>query len=167
MFFKIIVLKKFVNFTGKHLYWSDFYKAAGPQNSNFIKKKLQHRFFPEKFSKFLRTLCFPAAASAGLRLPACNFVKKETPAKMISPWILQNFQEHLLTGHLWMIASCVYLRTLRNFSEHLFYRASFHSLFYVQVVEFQPPDTVKIFFTSAFQAFYTRTTSSHSKTLKS
>ena len=30
-----------------------------------------------------------------------------------------------------------------------------------------PPDTVRNYFTSAFQAFYTGTTSSHSKTLKS
>ena len=52
MFFKIIVLKMFVNFTGEHLYWSDFYKTADPQNSNFIKKRLQHRFFPEKLKNF-------------------------------------------------------------------------------------------------------------------
>ena len=41
------------------------------------------------------------------------------------------------------------------------------TLFQVQVTEFQLPDTVRNYFTSAFQAFYTRTTSSHSKTLKS
>ena len=32
-------------------------------------------------------------------------------------------------------------------------------LFYVQVAEFQSPDTVKNYFTSAFQAFYTRSRS--------
>ena len=32
-----------------------FKKAAGLQACNFIKKKLQHRFFPAKFTKFLRT----------------------------------------------------------------------------------------------------------------
>ena len=36
-------------------------------------------------------------------------------------------------------------------------------LFYVQVAEFQPPDTVKNYFTGAFQAFYTKSRSSHSK----
>ena len=36
-------------------------------------------------------------------------------------------------------------------------------LFYVQVAEFQPPDTVKNYFTGAFQAFYTRSRSIHSK----
>ena len=35
--------------------------------------------------------------------------------------------------------------------------------FPVQVAEFQPLDTVKNYFTGAFQAFYTRTRSSHSK----
>ena len=33
----------------------------------------------------------------------------------------------------------------------------------IQVAEFQPPDTVKKYFTRAFQAFYTRTRSSYSK----
>ena len=55
-----------------------------------------------------------------------------------------------------------------SFSEHLFYRAPLRNcLNHVQFAEFQPPDTVKNYFASAFQAFYTRTTSSHSKTLKS
>ena len=45
MFFKSDVLKNFANFTGKHLCWS----------LNFIKKRLQHRRFPMKFAKFLRT----------------------------------------------------------------------------------------------------------------
>ena len=34
---------------------------------------------------------------------------------------------------------------------------------HVQVAEFQPADTVKNYFSGAFQAFYTRTWSSHSK----
>ena len=38
-------------------------------------------------------------------------------------------------------------------------------LFYVQVSEFQPTDTVKNYFTGAFQAFYTGLRSSNSKTL--
>ena len=47
IFFKIGVLKNFANFTGKHLCWSLFW--------NFIKNRLQHRCFPVKFAKFLRT----------------------------------------------------------------------------------------------------------------
>ena len=78
MFFQTIVIKKFVNFTEKTCVRVFFIKVAGPQNSNFIQKRLQKRFFPVKFAKF------PVAASASLRFPACNFVKKENPAKMFS-----------------------------------------------------------------------------------
>ena len=93
------------------------------------------------------------AASAGLRFPVCNFVKKETPAKMF-------FCEFLRTKFLRtsfdrtppLTTPCVYMTVLRSFSEHLFYR---------------PPDRVRNYFTSVFQAFYTRATSSNSKTLKS
>ena len=64
-----------------------------------------------------------------------------------------------------MTASCVYLRILKSFSEHPFYRAPLRKhLFHVQVAEFQPPDIVKNYFTSAFQVFYTRKTGSHLKT---
>ena len=72
-----------------------FNKVAGPQNSNFIKERFQHRIFPAKFAKFLRTPCLtdesPGAASAGLRFPACNFVKKAAPAKMFFLGVLQDF----------------------------------------------------------------------------
>ena len=47
MFFKIDVLKNFPNFTGKHQCWS-----CRPQG---LKKRLQHRCFPVKFARFLRT----------------------------------------------------------------------------------------------------------------
>ena len=52
MFFKIGVRKNFANFTGKHLCWSPF----------LIKlQRLQHRCFPVKLPRFLRTP--PVAAS--------------------------------------------------------------------------------------------------------
>ena len=70
MFLKIIVLKKFVNFTKKTCVGVFFNKVAGPQNFNFIKRDS---------NKDSRS---PVAASASLRFPACNFVKKENPAKM-------------------------------------------------------------------------------------
>ena len=44
VFCKKNILKKFANFTGKHL-----------QVCNFVKKRLQHRNFPVSFKKFLRT----------------------------------------------------------------------------------------------------------------
>ena len=44
-----------------------FDKVTGPQGCNFIKKRLQHRCFPVKFAKYLRTPFFyrtpPVAAS--------------------------------------------------------------------------------------------------------
>ena len=47
---------------------------------------------------------------------------------------------------------------LRSFSEHDFYRPLLgNCLFYVQVVEFQPTEKVKKYFTDAFQAFSIRT----------
>ena len=69
-------------------------KVAGPQNSNFIEKRLQHRFFSSEICKIFKNTLFyrsPAAASGGLRFPACTFVKKETASKMFFLWVLQNF----------------------------------------------------------------------------
>ena len=84
MFFKTIAIKKFVNFTEKTCVGIFFNKDAGPQNSNFIQKRLQQRFFPVKFVNNLFYRLPPAAASASLRFPACNFAKKENPAKVFS-----------------------------------------------------------------------------------
>ena len=50
------VLENFANFTGKYLCWSLFFnKVAGLQ---LYYKRLQHRCFPVKFVKFLRTPFF-------------------------------------------------------------------------------------------------------------
>ena len=45
------VLKNFAIFTRKHLCWSLF-SVFGV---NFIKERLQHRYFPVNITKFLRT----------------------------------------------------------------------------------------------------------------
>ena len=88
MFFKTIVIKKFVNFTEKTCVRVFFNKVAGPQNSNFIQKRLQQRFFSCEICKISKSNLFyrlsPAVVSASLRFPACNFAKKENPAKMFS-----------------------------------------------------------------------------------
>ena len=47
------VLKKFGNFTGKHLCWSLFLIKL--QAQSLVKKRLQHWRFPVKFAEFLRT----------------------------------------------------------------------------------------------------------------
>ena len=58
MFFKLGVFKNFASFTGKHVLESMFNKVRGLKFCNFIKKRLQHRCFPVKFVKFLRTPFF-------------------------------------------------------------------------------------------------------------
>ena len=52
MFFKIGVLKSFVNFTGKRLCWNLFLKNLQAEGLQLHKKRLQHRCFPAKFAKF-------------------------------------------------------------------------------------------------------------------
>ena len=55
VFNKKAALKNFAIFTEKHLRWSLFLnKNVGLQSWNFIKKRLQHRFFPVNIAKFLR-----------------------------------------------------------------------------------------------------------------
>ena len=49
------LLKNFAIFTEKHLRWGLFLnKSAGLQSWNFIKKRLQHRFFPVNIAKILK-----------------------------------------------------------------------------------------------------------------
>ena len=56
VFNKKAVHKNLAIFTEKHLRWSLFLnKNVGLQSWNFIKKRLQHRFFPVNIAKFLRT----------------------------------------------------------------------------------------------------------------
>ena len=56
VFCKKGVLRKFAKFTRKHLCQSLFFnKVAGLRSTTLLKKRLQHRFFPLNFSKFLRT----------------------------------------------------------------------------------------------------------------
>ena len=69
MFFKIGVLKNFTNFRAK--LESLFNKLTGLRTSKFIKKRHEHRCFPVKFAKFLRTPFFnrtPALAASMQRL---------------------------------------------------------------------------------------------------
>ena len=98
--------------------------------------------------------------------PACNFIDKRLQQRCFHVKFAKFLRTCLLlTEHLLMTTSCVYLWILRSFSEHFFYREPPENsmLYHVQVAEFQPPDTVKSYSTDAFQAFYKRTRSSHSK----
>ena len=56
VFCKKGVLKKFTNFTRKQLYWSLFPMKVQAWLYNFFKKRLQHRCFLLKLTKFLKTL---------------------------------------------------------------------------------------------------------------
>ena len=85
MFFKIGVRKNFTNFTGKHLCWSLFLIKL--QACNFLKKRLQHRDFPVKFVKFLKTSFF----TDHLRWLLLLFLKEDTYKQEIKsqyylPW---------------------------------------------------------------------------------
>ena len=137
-----------------------------------LKRDSPTQVFSCKICQIFENILFyrpsPAAASASLMIPAATLLKKETPAKMFFCKFCNIFKNIFWPEHLQMTTSCVYLRILRSFSEHLSYRAPLRNcLFDVQFAEFQPPDTVKYYFTSAFQAFYRRTTKTHSKALKS
>ena len=56
VFYTKVIIKNFAIFTEKQLRWSLFLnKNAGLQSWNFIKKRLQHRFFPVNIMKILRT----------------------------------------------------------------------------------------------------------------
>ena len=105
-----------------------FYKVEGLQSCSFIKKRLQHRFFPVKFSKLLKSQCFTQHLQS-LLLEVVVF----QPATLLKKRLQQrcfcvNFakflrKSFLLTEHLWMTACCLYLWILRSFSEHFIYRA--------------------------------------------
>ena len=50
------VLRNFAKFTGKHPHQSlSFNKVVGLRHATLLKKRLQHRYFPVNFAKFLRT----------------------------------------------------------------------------------------------------------------
>ena len=96
-----------------------------------------------KVCKFHRKT--PVSESSLIKLQALrtpSLLKRDSNTGFF-PRNLRNFYEQLLADHLRMTASCVYLRILRSFSEHLIYRATLRNwLFYLQVTEFQPPDTI-------------------------
>ena len=65
MFYKIVVLKNFAIFTGKHLCWSLFFiklqiwkPATLSKRDSNTGVRLQHRCFPVNIEKFLRTDSF-------------------------------------------------------------------------------------------------------------
>ena len=58
MFSKICALKYFANFNGKYTCVGVSFSESFPQACNFIKMRLQRRYFPVKFAKFSRAGSF-------------------------------------------------------------------------------------------------------------
>ena len=87
MFFKMVALKilQFHSFIGKHLYGSLFNKVADPQNITLLKSDSSTGAFLWNLRSFSEYLFFgtsPVAACDSFKFSACNFIKKETPAKI-------------------------------------------------------------------------------------
>ena len=75
------VFKYFANFTGKHLVGVFLIKLQTFKFYNFIKKRLQHKCFPVKFAKSIRTLiltakdCFCSSKINVRQCSLCTLVK--------------------------------------------------------------------------------------------
>ena len=105
------------------------------------------------------------AVSDSFRFPACNFIIK----RFLQRCFLVNFAKFLRTCFDRRPPDDCFLglsvKFKKAFRTSLLWSTSENCFFHVQVAEFQPADTdaVKNYFTGAFQAFYTRVRSSHSK----
>ena len=106
----------------------------------------------------------PAAASEGFRFLACNFIKKVLRKRFFFCEFCKTFK-NIFSFDKTPPDGCFLCLSVNfeMFSELLLQSTSGKLLFGVQVAEFQPPDTVKNYFTGAFQAFYIRSRGSHSK----
>ena len=103
-------------------------------------------------------------ASKGLRLPAGNFIKKETPEKMFFCEFCKIVKK-IVSFDRATPDDCFLCLSVnfKTFFRTLLLWSTSGKLFHIQVAEFQPPDTEKSYFTGGFQEFYVRTRSSHSK----
>ena len=86
----------------------------------------------------------PVAASGSFRFPACNLMKKETPAKTFFfefCKIVKNIFWQNTSGRLLFVFICESWEVFQitSFIEHLWKTAYFQ----MQVAEFQLPDTIK------------------------
>ena len=131
-----------------------FNKVSGPQNCNFIKKRLQHRFFSCEFCKLSKTTYFvedlwtadsetpenlskdtffdrtsPLAAYGIFRFPACNLIKKETWAKVFICEFCKIFKNIFWqnnSGWLLLVFICEFwVFQLTSFMEHFWGTAYF------------------------------------------
>ena len=157
-----------------------FNKVAGLQKCNFIKKSLQHSFFIVNFVNYPRTPTLQIIYE-GLLLKQPVRLFKNTFFPDHLQWLLltvpgfqpaallknrlgekclsTNFVNFLRTSFVRTPPDDSFLCLSVNFEifrSPLLQSTSGNCLFYLQVVEFQPPHTVSKYFICAFQAFYTR-----------
>ena len=119
-----------------------------------------------KFSKFLRAHCFTEHLH-WLLLEISDFqcailLKKRLRQRCFCMNFLKFLRiPFLLTEHLRMTASWVYVWILRSFSKHFFYRAPRGNCYFMYKLQnFAPSDLVKSYFTHDCRAFYRRSRSS-------
>ena len=78
------------NYFEEHLWTSAF--------KHYLKKRLEHRWFPVNFVNYLRTLIFWKICKR-LVLPVRKSLERDC-LTVISLWILRNFQESFFAEHL-------------------------------------------------------------------
>ena len=93
------VLKNFAIFTGKFLCWSLFWTKL--QACNFLKKRLQHRYFPVNVVKFSRT---PILKYICKWLLLCTSPISSTIIFQIHTELLLHVQLSLLRDIFWVIS---------------------------------------------------------------
>ena len=101
-------LKNFTNFAGKiNVLESLFKKASGSQACKFIKKRLQHRYFPVKLAKFSRTL-FLQNTSRGsfLKWETVTFCSKIFQGYLLCTTNLLQLATLTMTNYIW---KCIHL----------------------------------------------------------
>ena len=116
-YFKMSVRKNFANFTGKYLCWSFFLNKV-------IKKKLQHRRFPVKFVKCLKT---PFFIEHLWRLLLHEI--HEIPIHWIHPWRFSlNTFMGLSTFHMFLIAWATFLLQWITYIPNCLIMKPFHKI---------------------------------------
>ena len=132
-----------------------FNKVTGPQNCNFVKKRLHHRFFPENFLNYLRAPILWRIYERLVLKQQCSFIRKSFLKEHLQ-WLLltvSGFQPATLVlketlARMFICEFCKIIRNifpqntsgwlqlwiLRNFPDHFFCRSPLgNCLFHAQV----------------------------------
>ena len=140
-----------------------------PQNCNFIKKRLQYRFFSVKFAKFLKTPCFTEHLQwlllTVLRFQPVTLLKKEISAKMFFYEFCKIFKnifsfDRTPADDFFL---CLSLNFEKFFRPLLLLSTSGKMLFSCTGCRISTTSNSKKLFRRCFSSIYIRTRSSHSK----